>query len=32
MIAAWRYENLHLGMAHLDVQTIPPVLVKVMSI
>lgn len=32
MIAAWRYENLHLGVAHFDVQTIPIVLVKVLSI
>lgn len=32
MIAAWRYENLHVGVAHLDVKTIPIVLVKVLSI
>ena len=31
LIAAWRYESLRFGMAHLDVKTIPPVMVKVIS-
>lgn len=32
MIAAWRYENLHVGVSHLDVSTIPIFVVKALSI
>lgn len=32
MIAAWRYENLHVGVRHLDVSTIPIVMLKILSI
>ncbi|HFD79048.1 MAG TPA: DUF202 domain-containing protein [Gammaproteobacteria bacterium] len=30
-LAAWRYEHLHVGMAHLDVKTIPLAVVKLSS-
>jgi putative membrane protein len=30
-LAAWRYENLHVGIRHLDVNTIPPLLVTLLS-
>lgn len=32
LIAAWRYESLRFGMTHLDVKTLPPVLVKSLSL
>jgi len=32
LIAAWRYESLHIGMARLDVRMFPPSLVKTLSI
>ena len=31
LIAAWRFENLHLGIAHLDVNTVPVALIKGLS-
>ena len=31
-LAAWRYENLHVSMRHLDVNTISPWLVTVLSV
>ncbi len=30
-LAAWRYEHLHVGMAHLDVKMIPVAMVKLSS-
>lgn len=32
ILAAWRYEHLHVGMAHLDVRMIPVYTVKISSI
>ena len=32
LTAAWRFESLHVGMSHLDVRTVPMVLVKTLSI
>ena len=31
-LAAWRYEHLHVGMAHLDVKMIPVSMVKISSL
>lgn len=31
ILAGWRYESLHLGMAHLDVKLLPLGLVKLLS-
>ena len=31
LIAAWRFENLHVGMAHLDVSTVPIRVIKLLS-
>lgn len=31
ILAAWRYESLHLGMSHLDVKLLPLGLVKLLS-
>ncbi|HED17849.1 MAG TPA: DUF202 domain-containing protein [Gammaproteobacteria bacterium] len=31
-LAAWRYEHLHVGMAHLDVKMIPVSMVKLSSL
>ena len=32
LLAAWRYENLHVGMSHLDVKMLPRATVKALSI
>lgn len=32
VIAAWRYDNLHVSVSHLDVHTIPTLLIKVLSV
>jgi len=31
ILAAWRYESLHIGMSHLDVKLLPLGLVKLLS-
>ena len=31
LTAAWRFENLHVGMAHLDVNTVPLAMIKTLS-
>jgi putative membrane protein len=32
LIAAWRFESLHVGMVHMNVKTIPLILVKALSL
>jgi putative membrane protein len=32
VLAAWRYETLHVGIRHLDVNTIPPPVVTALSV